>query len=34
MEKSFSKGTPKASPRPLLNFGEWPKTPILCNKFF
>ena len=24
----------KASPRPLYNFGKWPKTAIACKKFF
>ena len=34
MEKSFRNYAPKASTRPLLNFGKSPKTAIACKKFF
>ena len=36
MEKLCRKCAPKASPRPLFNFGKRPKTPImrLCMKLF
>ena len=32
--KSCRKCAPKASPRPLYNFGQQPKTAIACQKFF
>ena len=34
MEKSCRKCAPNGSPRPLFNFGKWPKTAIACKKFF
>ena len=34
MEKSFRNYAPKASTRPLLNFGKSPKTAIACKKLF
>ena len=34
MEKSCRKFAPKASPRPLFNFGKYPKTNFACKKFF
>ena len=32
MEKSFRKCAPKASPRPLINFGNWLKTAFAYKK--
>ena len=32
--KSYMKYTPEASRRSLFNFGEQPKTAIVCKKFF
>ena len=34
MGKSCRKYAAKASPRPLHNFGKWPKTAIAYKKFF
>ena len=34
MEKSCKRCAPKASPRPIFNFGKQPKTAIACKKFF
>ena len=34
MEKSCRKSAPKASPRPLFNFGKWPNAAIACKKLF
>ena len=34
IEKSRRKCAAKASPRPLYNFGNKPKTAIACKKFF
>ena len=34
MEKSCRKCAPKASPRPLSNFGKQTKTANACKKFF
>ena len=34
MDKSFRKCAPKASPRPLFNFGKQSETAIARNKFF
>ena len=32
IEKSYGKCAVKASPRPLYNFGKYPKTAIACTK--
>ena len=34
MQKPCRKCAPKASPRPLFNFGKQPKTVIECKEFF
>ena len=34
MEKSYRNYTPKASSKPLLNFGKWPKTAMACKEIF
>ena len=34
MEKWCWKCAPKAGPRPLFNFGKWPKTAIVWKKLF
>ena len=34
MEKSCRKCAPKASPRPLFNFGKYPKTAIARKELF
>ena len=34
IEKSCKKCAAKASPRPLYNFGEKPKTAIACKNYF
>ena len=34
MGKSYRKYAPKASPRPLFNFGKLPKKAITCKKLF
>ena len=34
MEKSCRKCAPQARPKPVFNFGKYPKTAIACDKFF
>ena len=34
MGKSWKKCPPKASPRPLFNFGKLPQKALTCKKFF
>ena len=34
MEKWCWKCAPKAGPRPLFNFGKWPKAAIVWKKLF
>ena len=33
-KKLYRKYAPKASPKPIFNFGKWPKTSIACKEFF